>query len=124
MEEKVLLYSLLLTSVFNLIILLVLTVAILRLGGVIQKLSLRVNDFLEKGEKEIHSVGAVLKGTLGKSDQYVNALVKVSERYMAYKAMNKLMATPKSSKMVMMALGIGFGLLSTLGGKRDKKQDQ
>ena len=110
-----LLYSLLLTSIFNLIVLLVLAVAIVRLGGVMQKLALRVNDFLDKGEKEVHSVSDALKSTLGRSDQYVNAAVKVSERYMLYRTMNKLLGSPRNSKRLMMALGVGLGLLTTLG---------
>jgi hypothetical protein len=123
MEEKLLLYSLLLTSIFNLIVLLVLAVAIVRLGVVMHKLALRVNDFLDKGEKEVQSVSTALKSTLGRSDQYVNAAVKVSERYMIYRTMNKLMASPKTSKSIMMALGIGFGLLNALGRKNKSRNN-
>jgi hypothetical protein len=123
MEEKLLLYSLLLTSIFNLIVLLVLALAIVRMGSVMHKLSLRVNDFLDKGEKEMHAVGDALKGTLLKSDQYVNAAVKISERYMAYRALNKLASSPKKSKILLMTLGIGYGLISTIGRENKSKKN-
>ena len=115
-----LLYSLLFTSIFNLILLFVLAVAIVRLGAVMYKLSLRANGFLDKGEKEIQSVGSAIKGTFSKSDQYVNAAVKVSERFLAYKALNRVVSSPRPTRAVM-GLGIAFGLLSVLSKKGKKK---
>jgi hypothetical protein len=42
---------------------------------------------------------------------------------MAYRAVNKLMASPKTPRIVMMALGIGFGLFSAMGrDSRSKKK--
>jgi hypothetical protein len=109
MTENMLLYSLLFTSIFNLILLFVLAVAIVRMGSIVRKLSLRVSGFLEKGEKEIESVGGALKGAISKSDQYTDAAVKMSERYLAYKAISKAAVSPKASKYLTV-LGIGYGL--------------
>ncbi len=122
MDDKVLLYSLLFTSIFNLIVLLVLAVAAVRLGSVIAKLASRVSDFLEKGEKEVQSVGSVMRSTFSNSDQFINAAVKLSERYMIYKTINHMAPSRMKSSKLMTVFGVGVGLYQVFSRLNKNKQ--
>ncbi len=110
MEERILLYGLLFTSTFNMILLLVLAIVMVRLVKTVQTVSNRVDLFLDNGEKEIIATIASFRKILHKSDQYVNAFVRLSEKYMVYKTVNRLASSPKISKIITGA-GIGYGLV-------------
>jgi hypothetical protein len=103
------------------ILLMVVAISILKLGKSIQIVSVRLNTFMDSSEKEIVATIGSIRKVLSSSDLYINSFVRLSERYMAYRTMNRFVSSPKLSK-VMMGVGLGYGLVRSMTGNGRKKK--
>jgi len=113
MNETVLLYGLMVSTILNTLLLLVLLVGFIKLWLTASKLISRIESILERGEREVMATIAVGRNALRQGGNFLGKVTQMLERYLFFSAMKRFTSSPQSSRL-MTFLGIGYGVFQSL----------
>ncbi len=113
MDEKTLLYGLMIATTVNTVLLIVLVAVLIRLSLTVNRLMLRVESLLQQGQRELWNTLAVARRALRQGGDFLGKLTMVVERYMLISVVNRLSPSPRLSKVIS-GMGIGFGIVQSL----------
>ena len=113
MDERALLTGLLLTSIFNTILLVVVSVVLLRFLSTMARVGRRAESLLEQVEREVLSTLVAARNTVNIMGTALSKGTYLVERYLMLHAWKQVATGNKWSKLIA-GTGLGYGIAKAL----------
>ncbi len=120
MDERTLLLGLLFTSIFNTILLVVVSVVLLRFLSTMARLGRRAESLMEQVEREVLSTLTAARNTINVVGFALSKGTRLVERYLILQAWRQVATGNRWSRLIA-GIGVGYGIAKTLlqpGGKQ------
>lgn len=120
MDERQLLYALVIATIINTVILILLVAILIKLSLIAKRIMLKVENLLEQGQKEVMSTIATARIAIQQGGNFLGNLYPIIERYMLFSSLKKFSASTRFSKFFT-GIGIGYGVVQSLRKFLEKK---
>jgi len=120
MDERTLLYGLLIATTINTVLLLVLAAVLIRLLLTLNGLMHKLESFMELGQRELLKTLEVARVALSQGGEFLGKGARVLERYLLLSTMNRFASSPRLGKIIT-AISFGYGIMEPLRKHLQKK---